>query len=506
MTLPKHMDLKTYQKRIQQRTNLQTTKQAESSKLEIFKSKPFWINDPIKHEIVYNKQLGYCCFNHIIGLPQKNGKDQKIFDYEIEITKYLELTKNLWIKKARGLGLTEFFLRYLVWLCLFSNKYQGQRAHIITGPRIELAEEEIRRIKSLLQPKFKIFTNNKDTAEINGVTIQSFPSNALSMRGYDNVFWIMLDEADFFPPHQQQEARAAAEGYRIKSNPWIIMISTPNKRGGIYETIELAPEEEHGYKKLEYLYERGLGKIYDPQEIEREKTKPYFKREYCGYYDIDTGNLFTTTTLDEIESLGRKLSDFETVNPATYKSLGIDVGYGSSKTAFTVTEHVDGYVRVIHSNAFTRPVVEEMVNYAVGLIFHYRLNRYGNQVYVDAANPGFIRSLKIAIGESPDYETTIENMRRGFDNKRLPLEGTMTVIPMAFNIHGEPMLERLKKLGDNGQLAINADVFPDLMSDLRTARVTGLKLEKDKAAGQQMDLLDSLRLALEFYQTRLPTQ
>ena len=71
------------------------------------------------------------------------------------------------------------------------------------------------------------------------------------------------------------------------------------------------------------------------------------------------------------------------------------------------------------------------------------------------------------------------------------------IIP--FNIKGESMLERLKKFGDNGQLAINTDVFP-------MARVNGLKLEKDKAAGQQMDLFGSLRLALEFYDSRIPIQ
>lgn len=403
--------------------------------------------------------------------------------------------------------MTEFFLRYLSYLCVSTNTWKNWRAHIITGPRVELAEEEIRRIKSLFISKFALSQTAKDTIYLNGVTIQAFPSNALSMRGYDNVFWIMLDESDFFPPHQQNEARAAAEGYRIKSNPWIIMVSTPNKRGGIYEQIETTPEEEHGYKKLFYLYERGVGKIYDPQEIEKERLKPYFKREYQGYYDVDIGNLFTVATLDIIEQLGQKfVSQVDGVNYQTSKSMGCDVGYGSSKTAFTVTEHVDGYIRVIHSQAFSRPVSEEMINYAVNLIFHYQLNRHGNQCYVDGANPGFIRSLKLAIGENPDYELQIQNMRRGVEHRNAPLEGSMSIIPVPFNLKGEHMLERLKAFGDNSLLAINAELYPDLMSDLRIARVTGLKLEKNKAVGEQMDLLDSLRLALEFYETRIPLQ
>ena len=470
-----------------------------NSNFDVFLNKPFWINDPVKHETEWHnpKAYGQCCFNHIIGLPQKNGKDTKIFDYEQEIEKYIKAYKNIWLKKARGLGITEFMLRYLAFLCVSTNDYKGQRAHIITGPRIELAEEEIRRIKSLFTSKFVLTQTAKDTVTLNGVTIQCFPSNALSMRGYDNVFWIMLDEADFFPPHQQQEARAVAEGYRIKSNPWIIMVSTPNKRGGIYETIEKQPEEEHGYKKLEYLYERGLGRIYDPKEIEQEKGKGYFKREYCGLYDYDTGNLFPLSTLDLIESNGRKLVNFEEVNYATHKSMGIDVGYGSSNTAFVVSEHIDGYIRVIYAKQFARPVSEEMINLATNLIFHYQLNRFGNQVYVDAANPAFIRSLKIAIGESQTYEQEIAEMKK--QNKYWTPEGTMTVIPIAFSIKGETMIEKLKELSDKGLLAVNPEKFEDLMSDMRTARVEGRKLLKDKLSNQTWDLLDALRMSVEYY-------
>jgi hypothetical protein len=216
-----------------------------------------------------------------------------------------------------------------------------------------------------------------------------------------------------------------------------------------------------------------------------------------GLYDFDTGNLFPLSTLDNIESLGRRILDFDTVNYNTRKSLGIDVGYGSSNTAFVVTEKIDGYIRVIYAKQFHRPVNEDMLQLAINLIFHYQLNRYGNQVYVDAANPGFIRSLKIAIGESQDYEQEIADWKR--QNPYWKAEGTMTVIPIPFSIRGEPMLEKLKDFADKGLLAANPEKFEDLLSDLRTARVVGRKLEKDKQTNQTMDLLDALRLSSEFY-------
>jgi hypothetical protein len=56
-------------------------------------------------------ELGDCCFNHIIGLPQKDGNDKLLYDYEEIIFDSLVTqngnasyaNKHLWIKKATGL-------------------------------------------------------------------------------------------------------------------------------------------------------------------------------------------------------------------------------------------------------------------------------------------------------------------------------------------------------------------------------------------------------------------
>jgi hypothetical protein len=48
------------------------------------------------------------------------------------------------------------------------------------------------------------------------------------MRGLKDVSFIYLDEADFFPPGQQQDARDVSERYIAKSNPYMVMSSTPN--------------------------------------------------------------------------------------------------------------------------------------------------------------------------------------------------------------------------------------------------------------------------------------
>jgi late competence protein required for DNA uptake (superfamily II DNA/RNA helicase) len=74
---------------------------------------------------------------------------------------------------------------------------------IVTGPRIDLAITLIDRMKGLFREKnLDIKFDTKETViELNGVKIEAFPSHHLhSMRRLPNVSFILLDEADFFPP------------------------------------------------------------------------------------------------------------------------------------------------------------------------------------------------------------------------------------------------------------------------------------------------------------------
>jgi len=87
----------------------------------------FWIWDKTQHKADDIKNRGDCCFNHIIGLPRKDGIEKPIFDYEKKVFNTLENHKYVWIKKATGLGITEFFLRYIAWLCLRNDDYRNSQ-------------------------------------------------------------------------------------------------------------------------------------------------------------------------------------------------------------------------------------------------------------------------------------------------------------------------------------------------------------------------------------------
>jgi hypothetical protein len=67
--------------------------------------------------------------------------------------------KHLRIKKATGLGISEFMLRFMTWLCLKDNALVGSQMYIVTGPRIDLAIALIDRMKRMFAGSSKSLTS-----------------------------------------------------------------------------------------------------------------------------------------------------------------------------------------------------------------------------------------------------------------------------------------------------------------------------------------------------------
>jgi hypothetical protein len=89
------------------------------------------------------------------------------------------------------------------------------------------------------------------------------------------------------------------------------------------------------------------------------------------------------------------------------KSMGIDHAWGSSAFGIVVTQFVDGICQVLHAEEYQRPDYNEMLSTVWKLIRKYEVHK----IYIDGANPSFIRSLKIQIGEEPYYDKVIDRYR-----------------------------------------------------------------------------------------------
>ena len=484
---------------------------AEQSRLfERLRNKPFWIWNIEEHKQEDIKTDGDCCFNHVIGLPRRNGIDKPLYDYEKIIFDLLILpsfdsqnndinsynNKHLWIKKATGLGISEFMLRFMAWLCLKDNALSGSQMCIVTGPRIDLAIALIDRMKKLFAALTTIIFDTKETViELNNVKIEAFPSHHLdAMRGLPNVSFIFLDEADFFPPGQQQYARDVSERYIAKSNPYIVMVSTPNAPDGLFERIEKEPEDTCLYKRIFLDYTYGIGKIYTAEEIEKSKQSPSFEREYNLKYLGKIGNVFHTKDIEAAIEKGRKYNpDAIGSSYFTSRSMGIDPAWGSSAFGIVVTEWVDGVVQILHAEEYHRPDYNEMLSTVYRLMSKYNIDK----VYIDGANPSFIKSLKLQIGEEPDYDKVIARYRsEGLGDS---WSKDMRIVPVNFNSEHKAMLGHCKMIleKDGGRIAINPDKFDKLITSLRTAVDDDGTLDKESTSYN--DIFDAFRLALKFY-------
>jgi hypothetical protein len=85
--------------------------------------------------------------------------------------------KHLWVKKATGLGVTELFLRFMAWVCLKDDTYKNSQMCIVTGPNQDIAMKLMKRMKGLFGPHNITFANKETVLELNGCTVEAFPSN-----------------------------------------------------------------------------------------------------------------------------------------------------------------------------------------------------------------------------------------------------------------------------------------------------------------------------------------
>ena len=315
-----------------------------------------------------------------------------------------------------------------------------------------------------------------------------FPSrNVKDLRGYTDVSYLFIDEADYFEPSVTTELEHAITRYEEKSNCTTIMVSTPNAPGGLFQKIELNPDSK--YHKIILDYTVGLDKIYDRKEIEKKKKEPEFKREYMGQYTGLIGNVFSSSQIDLCQELGIEYGiDKIPVSLYTLKSVGIDPGFSSSSTGIVVLEHIKvgndnkHMIRVVDCHLIDKGDPNQIVEICWDI---WKRHNYMNVLYwIDGSNRAMVNLLKIRWQESLSWEST-----ESFGSN-------IKIRPINFNTEHKNMLSNLHALVSKGFLAIPSQ-YDKLITSLRTAYAEELNLKKD--IGSYSDLLDALRLALKAY-------
>jgi len=487
------------------------------------------------------------CFNHLVGLPvsKSTGKALPVFDYEMFLFDEMEgnptdyeiphlrtmegigghdargAVKYLAIKKSRGLGISEFFLRYMAYLGVCHNSdYKGMRFFIVCGPGEAVAVELINRVKAILEPLNIIEDTQYNIARFLSVEIYARPgTHVATLRGYDNIKFILVDEASFWVSEDQaRELRSVVEGYIAKSRPTIAIVSTPNIPGIMYEQIMEESERTCLYKRYFMPYQVGLDKVYTREDIKNAEAGPNFQREYNLKYGVGVGNIFDDKQIDDIlipltyqqdpslqEALPILLADKDTsiiANRTSAKvtlrhvSVGCDPGFGSSDASYVITAQLDhpfSKIIVLEAKKFNRSSFRWFAN----LIFDKYMEWNATKIFVDASARDVVDDLKIAFRELTQYEIIQSQARQDYSYDPDSWMHRMVVCPIPFNKYNDRMLQQVVSLVQDRMILIPRE-FEDLILDLRMAREKAGKLDKTGANG--MDLLDALRLACLMYQ------
>lgn len=359
----------------------------------------FWCKDSL------SKSESCCFWHHIFypnGGPERNGVYHPVYRYEEIILEALEkgdtdlAYRLLAVFKSTGLGITEFFVLWIIWKCLVDPWFKGKHVVIVTGPGHDLGKKIIDRFKKFCDKGDIDFVDHGvNSLLINGCPIEAFPSNNIdSARGLPRVSVFFGDEAAFFNSRRTNDkpVRKVGERYMAKGGAYTIWVSTPG------ESIECffyeIYKEPKKYKKFEFYEEYGLEKdpktntcIYDQKEIELARTLPSYPMEYQGQWGVNVGDIYNQVAIDTITADDYPIESYND----TFKRWGfVDAGFGVSNFGIVIFQIYRNMPHVIYAQDYHRKSYTEMLSEIKKLSDNYHVRTWGS----DAANPEVIKDMR----------------------------------------------------------------------------------------------------------------
>lgn len=454
-----------------------------------------------------------CCMWHLLGPPELEGKETPLWDYEKIILAAVEYFPNgLVFEKSRGLGGTELVFYILFTLALSTDLYHNKIAFITTGLNMAAARMHIIRMKRIIEKWYpgalKGMKPTQNWIEVNKVLIIAFPAdNVKALRSYTDVFFIFLDEFDFYKPKAQEEIVYVVFPYKLKNKSFLFMNSTPGEYGvnGQYykfrmdwqallqelgirmnqvNPLHLLEFDKHPYlttirnSKYDYFflsldYKWGVGKIYDPVMIEKEKDKRYFRREFELRYEFGSGNL-----LDD-DAIQRCITD--QYNPRSailgaFRYYGIDPGLHLGSA---IGQFHDGILYMMHADEDDNITYESAIDKIFDHAYEFgTINKFG----IDASQAQFVSSLKDRYGEKYQKEEIEAQLAYCKEMKIEPWR-IMDMVPIPPNIWQKVLAFRVKDwIEDPRGLVKIHPSMTKLISSLQTAYIdeSNGKLDKDR--------------------------
>jgi hypothetical protein len=349
-----------------------------------------------------------------------------------------------------------------------------------------LARRLIDRAATMLYQYFPYAKQTERTIHINNVEITAFPGGHMdTARSLTNCRFFFLDEFDFFEEQKNIEGgRKIAERQIAKSDPDILVASTPNRPGGPMEQIQ--NEKDSLYNKVFLPYTLGIGTIYTIEQIKENMKSPSFDQEYGLKYLGGIGNVFPIQNIESIiESY--PINDIDTTSRFYPRWCGIDPGYSSSQFGICVVQWKDDSLQVIYTASLNKPLYTDTLKLIRQLVQRFHLCK----VFVDASAAHLIHELKHGYQEYVQYERLKPELLETYirNGCREPL-----IVPVAFQKHHKDLLKHTMKAVAKQRIKIHPS-FEQLITSLRSA-TTKAEYDLDKVNTAFNDLFDAFRMSL----------
>lgn len=473
------------------------TLQKEDNILDKLKGVPFFCGN-------LSRSCGEGCAWDVLGRPWKNGIQHPLYpaqqiwtDILLNNIPKVPLWKqsHLCLLSSRGAGKSEVMLRIIAHLATRNNDLVGTEVVIATGNRIELGVALCGRLKAML--KYQVPDTKETQCIINDCKVNVYPAqHSQAIRGVERCSVAWSDEAGSYPIGQAREVRAIFEGFIAKSNPVIAFTGTPGHHNDLLFQMLEEDDNESIYQRIKQDYT--YSKLYSEEDIIRAKRSKSWAREMALSYGIGLGTMCNNAHIDRCIVYNPTPLDIS----SSIISIGIDPAYSGSadgsKFAISAlsTNPATGKARILVSKQYSGLSNSQSINIVVSTLQQLGftpVDRNRFRVFVDSANPGTISDIKPMFQESSNW-SDINYMRDLATKNNLKLSDLMLVVPVPFNSDGLTMLQKLQTLVSDGMLEI-PNTMQDLILQLRISR---LKPNQDLDKTQPSDLIDSLRLALNY--------
>lgn len=499
-------------------------------------NKPFFCQWELDKDMCVNESN---CWSHLVGLPlDRKHQPKNLYDYEAYVShkmgvqigdknilttfaeenkisdeklglhkseSELNNNKNIAILKATNMGITELILRIMCYKATVNDDLRGSTMVTLVGPNFSLAILLIQRIRQMFFNKLGLlFEGAQDAIKLNGIRVESKPSHHIDiLRSETNISFIHLSESSFFPLQDNESILSAILHFRAKSDPWIVLESTPNKVGDLMHRIFHNTDslEYYTFEKLELPYTMGMPdkygnkRIYDPELIKAQMQTVGFQREYNLQFINTSSNIFSQSSIDVAITKDYDLRGI----PQAPKAIGCDPSTGGdSSFSFTLIQCAFNKIQILRQDNFKAPInFNQMINHCISLMRQYQ---NVHNIFCDAAVPIYWQAVTRLNNQRTDYEQNVKELREWrYSDESIMRK--LVVHPIAFGPNHKRLLANTKFFLDSNVLQIHP-MFTQLITALRGA--TAIEYDLIKSESPENDALDSLRLSLNFVKPKQP--